>query len=348
MNQTLTENLGLNTDDFHKILATMPALTRLNLRFVTPMKDQIFQYMIDRDMKIQDLHLDGPNLVTDECWRQIFTHMGARLQSLKLWNLDIAFDDETVQVMCQRCPELRRLKLKHLLKIGDGALEAISNLNSLEHLSLCLMKPTAPESLLQVIAKVGPKLQSLSLEGFELADDRLLQSIHDNCRSLHKLRLSDNNVFTDRGIAALFQNWANPALRYVDLHGLRDMDMSNPDGPPEPVGLASDGFRALMAHSGSKLEVLNIESCRHIPRAVYEEVFAENKTYPALKNLDISFSAVVDDFVAQCIFKCCPALKRIVVFGCFKIQNIQVPRDLAVVGSVTAKLNVEGIPEMNG
>ncbi|KAJ5156545.1 hypothetical protein N7492_009348 [Penicillium capsulatum] len=337
----------LNTDDFHKILATMPDLTRLNLRFVTPMKDRVFQYMVDRDMKIQDLHLDGPNLVTDDCWRAFFMRLGPRLQSLKLWNLDTAFDDETMHVMSTSCPGLRRLKLKHIAKIGDRALEAISNLGALEHLSLHLMKQTAPESLLQVIAKVGPNLRSLSLEGFERADDRLLQSIHDNCRNLQKLRLTDNNVFTDKGLRALFQGWTNPALKYVDLHGLRDMDMTNPDGPPEPIGLASDGFKALMAHSGSRLQHLNIESCRHVPWSVYEEVFAESKVYPALKYLDISFTGPVDDFLTQCIFRCCPSLARIVVFGCFRIKHIQVPRDIAVIGRVTANLTAESIAEKN-
>ena len=94
LSQNLTRSIELGTDDFHKILATMPNLTRLNLRFVTPMKDRIFQYMMDRDMNIQDLHLDSPNLVTDEVWRQLFTRLGPRLRSLKLWNLDSAFDDE--------------------------------------------------------------------------------------------------------------------------------------------------------------------------------------------------------------------------------------------------------------
>ena len=323
----------------------MPHLTRLNLRFVTPMKDQIFQYMIDRDMKIKDLHLDSPNLVTDDCWRRVFTQLGPRLESLKLWNLYSAFDDQTAQVMCKTCPGLRRLKLKHLAKIGDKAVEGISELKSLEHLSLHLMKEIQPEFLLKVVAEIGSNLESLSLERFNLADDKLLQHIHHNCRNLKKLRFTNNDTCTDKGLSELFQGWCNPALTFVDFHSLRDVDMSNPDGPPEPVGLASDGFKALMEHSGSKLESLNVASCRHISREAYKEVFAEDKIYPDLKYLDVSFNGVVDEFVAQSIFQCCPALKRIVVFGCFKIQNIRVPRDVAVIGTISARLTVEGTTE---
>lgn len=321
----------------------MPALSRLNLRFVTPWKDSVFQYMIDRDMNITDLHLDSPNLVTDACWRELFTRLGSRLQSLKLWNLDSAFDDETAEVMCKHCTGLRRLKLKYLWKIGHKALEGISSMTSLEHLSLHLMQDTDTEPLLQIIAELGPKLRSLSLEEFEFADDRLLQHIHDHCHNLSKLRLTQNAVYTDKALANLFRGWANQALTYVDIHAVRDVDMSNPAGPPEPVGLASDAFIALMEHSGLKIKTLNIQSCRHVSYAALEEVFAEQKRYPELQYLDLSFVGAVDDYLAQCIFRCCPALARLVVFGCFKIRDIRVPKGVAVIGTVSAKVTVDGI-----
>jgi DNA repair protein RAD7 len=337
----------LGTDDYHKILASMPHLTRVNLRFTTPMKDPVFDYMIDRDMQIKDLHLDGPNLVTDDCWRRVFIKLGHRLQSLKLWNLDSAFDDETAMVMCSNCPNLQRLKLKFLAKIGDNTLKAISTLEHLQHLSLHPMpeNKAETESLVQIITAVGPRLNTLSLEEFELVDDRLLQHIHEHCHALSKLRLTQNATFTDQGLTNLFQGWSNQALIYADLHSLRDVDMSNPTGPPEPVGLASNGFIALMEHSGSKLQHLNIASCRHVSYKAFEEVFAEDKQYPDLKYLDISFSTAVDDYLAQCIFRCCPSLQRLVVFACFKIRDIHIPRGLAVIGTVGATLKVDGITQ---
>ncbi|KAJ5664746.1 hypothetical protein N7462_011559 [Penicillium macrosclerotiorum] len=340
----------LGTDDFHKILASMPGLTRLNLRFVTPMKDPNFEYMIDRDMNIHDLHLDSPNLVTDKCWRQVFTHLGPRLRSLKLWNLDSAFDDETAEIMAKHCTELQRLKLKHLSKLGDSALEAIATIKTLEHLSLFLDQKTGSEPLnleplLQIITELGPQLRSLSLEEFTAADDRLLEHIHDKCHNLFKLRISINSELTDMAVQNLFHGWTNPALKYIDFHRVRHEDMTNPAGPEQPIGVASDGFIALMAHSGSKLEHLNVASCRHISRKAYEEVFSEHKRYAELKYLDISFNGVVDDYLVQCIFRCCPALARIVVFGCFKIRDIHVPRGVAVIGTIGAKLTVDGIAQ---
>lgn len=323
----------------------MPALTRLNLRFVTPFKDSVIQYMIDRDLKLKDLHLDAPNLVTDDSWRQLFMKLGLQLQSLKLWNLDSAFDDETVKIMCSNCTGLRRLKLKHLWKIGDPALETIANLKSLEHLSLNLERETSPQPLLRVVAAVGPHLRSLSLEQFQQADDKLLEHIHTHCHQLSKLRLTHNATFTDKGLTNLFRNWRNPPLKFVHLRSLRDVDMTNPSGPEEPIGLASDAFIALMEHSGSKLETLNIASCRHVSHAAFEKVFDANKQYPELKYLDLSFQGAIDDYLAQCIFRCCPALTRMVAFGCFRIREVVVPKGVALIGTVGAKLMVDGIAQ---
>ncbi|CAG8289245.1 unnamed protein product [Penicillium olsonii] len=337
----------LDTDDFHKILASMPHLTRVNLRFTTPFKDEIIQYMVDRDMQIKDLHLDGANLVTDACWRHLFQKLGHRLQSLKLWNLNSAFDDETAQVMCKQCPNLQRLKLKFLHKTGNGTLEAISSLPFLEHLSLHYLKETEidPKHLWSIMSAVGSRLKTLSLEEFELVDDKLLQLIHEQCHSLTKLRLSKNFTFTDAGLAALFVNWPNQALTYVDMNSLRDVDMTNPNGPEQPIGLASSAFVALMEHSGAKLQHLNIASCRHIPYQAFEQVFAEGKVYPELKYLDLSFSPAVDDYIAMCIFRCCPALQRLVVFACFKIRDIHIPRGLAVIGTVGATVKIDGVAQ---
>lgn len=323
----------------------MPGLTRLNLRFVTQMKDPVFEYLMTRETKIEDLHLDSPNLVTDACWRRLFAKIGPQLQSLKLWNLDSAFDDETFEAVSQNCTNLSRLKLKHLWHIGDKTLEAISSMRSLEHLSLRLNKETTPEPLLQVVANLGPQLRSLSLEEFGTADDRLAKHIHDHCRSLYKLRVTNNAVIADKAMAELFRGWLNPALQFVDFSSLRDVDKSNPGGPEEPVGLASEGFIALMSHSGSKLVTLNVSSCRHISHAAYQEVFAESKEYPALLSLDIAFNGAVDDYIVQSIFRCCPALTKLVVFGCFKIRDLRVPRGLAVIGTVGARLTVDGISQ---
>ncbi|KAL4955043.1 hypothetical protein BDW69DRAFT_129061 [Aspergillus filifer] len=327
----------LETDDFQKIFMFMPALTSVNLRCAGQLKDRVIDYMLDRDLKIKHLELDAANLVSDTRWRQVFQKLGNNLETLRLSNLDFSLDDETVEIMCESCPNLRRLKLSQCWKMSNRSLQAISTLPSLEHLSLNMIKDTNPENLLELVSKTGSNLQTLSLQGFSLADDALLELIHDKCRHLSKLRFSDNSICTDKGFTKLFDNWSNAPLEIVDLSSTRDVDNSNPDGPTDATGLASNGFAALMRHSGTTVRKLNIASCRHVSYVAFEEVFAEGKTYPNLKELDVSFHTVMDDYLMGRIFRSCPAIQHVIAFACFNVREAQVPKGVSLIGGLRAQ-----------
>jgi DNA repair protein RAD7 len=328
--RSLTFYLELDSDDFETIFAFMPSLVHVNLRFAGQMKDKVMQYMMDRNSSIKHLQLDAANLVSDACWRHLFQTLGPRLESLKLSNLDYSLDDETVKVMATHCTNLRRLKLKECWKPGDDSLCAIADLSNLEHLSLEFIQETKGDNIVHVIEQIGPKLQTLSLQSFHAAEDRLLDVIHRQCRRLSKLRFTGNAVCTDKAYTDLFTHWSNPPLVFVDLSSTRDVDNSHPDGPADPIGLASDGFIALMKHSGSKVRTLNISSCRHISHSAFETVFGSETVYPQLKELDISFQSTVDDYLVNCIFKSCPALKRLTAFACFEARDVHVPVGVAL------------------
>lgn len=327
----------LETEDFEKIFALMPLLVHVNLRFAGQMKDKALEYMMERQVKLKHLELDAANLVSDGCWRQLFITLGSQLERLRLSNLDSSLDDETVEIMSRQCPNLRRLKLKQCWKIGDKALVALADLTNLEHLSLDLLQEVKPEHVVNLVEKLGPNLRTLSLQGFHDSDDALLDAIHRRCSRLEKLRLSDNAICTDKGYVSLFSNWSNPPLKFADFSSTRDIDNSNPDGPQDPVGLASQGFVSLMEHSGSRVEKLNISSCRHISRDAFETVFGDGRVYPALKEFDISFQTVMDDFLVTSIFKCCPSMKKLIAFACFKVNNVRVPAGVALLGGLRAQ-----------
>nr|XP_001396166.2 DNA repair protein Rad7, protein [Aspergillus niger CBS 513.88] len=228
----------LETQDFEKIFAFMPNLYHVNFRFAGQLKDKVVEYLLDRNLKIKRLQLDAANLISDECWQQLFRKLGPQLESLKLSNLDSSLDDETVEVMC---------------------------------------------------------------------------------------------------FVTLFTDWDNPPLEFVDLSSTRDVDNSNPDGPVDAIGLASQGFMALMNHSGPGLQKLNIASCRHVSRSAFEEVFAAGKTYPNLEEIDVSFHTVVDDYIVGRIFQCCPKLQKLVAFACFNLRDAQVPAGVALIGGLKAQ-----------
>jgi DNA repair protein RAD7 len=294
--------------------------------------------MIEKNTKIKHLQLGASNLIGDDTWRSLFKTLGPQLQSLKLSELNDSFNDETVEEMAQHCPQLRRLKLRTCLKLQEPSLTSILNMTTLEHLTLAVGQDTSSETLVALIQNLGPSLKTLCLETYAEADDDVLLGIHTNCSKLSKLRLTGSTVCSDGGFANLFSNWQNPPMPYIDLSDNRDLDIGNSEGPAEaPIGLGSEGFKALMKHSGSRLERLNIHSCRHISHEALSEVFDGRFQYPLLKDIDLSFVTVVDDFIMAGIFKSCPNLAKLAVFACFKARDARIPAGVAVIGLPNAQ-----------
>ena len=257
---------------------------------------------------------------------------GERLELLKLYWLDYSMDDDAFKTVVRYCPNLTRLKLKKCFRLGGRSLSAIASLQKLEHLALRFPTPTTPTALVELITELGPNLKTLSLENFTDADDEVLSAIHTSCTQLIKLRFSENDYCTDAGFLSLFTEWLNPPLTFIDLSSNRSIDYSAPDGPEDPIGLASAGFEALMSHSGSRLERLDISSCRHITYETFLGIFNGKTQYPCLKDINISFLTKIDTAVVAGMFKSCPQLIKVTAFGCFNILDVAVPRGVALIG----------------
>lgn len=318
----------------------MPNVENVDLRNAGQLKDDVLKFMAQQKIPLKYLQLHGSNLVSDDGWKFLFKHYGLELLTLKLSWLDCAFDDDTVEFLVDHCQNIRRLKLKKCFKIGDRGLTSLGNLQKLEHLSLDLPRETSERELIYVVDKTGSKLRTLSLESFPDASDELLTAVKQRCQRLEKLRFTDNAICTDQGFADLFTDWANPPLTFADFSSNRDVDNANPNGPEQPIGLASAGFTALMGHSGSKIARLDISSCRHISHGAFSEVFDGVKRYPELLDLNISFLTIVDDFTVGCIFKSCPKLVKLTAFACFKVKDVLVPAGVALIGVPNAQESI--------
>lgn len=323
------------------MFAVSPSISKLVIRNACQFKDEAVEYMLEKCDKITYLQIYAGNLISNEMWLKIFKRYGGQLETLKLNWLDATFDDDIAADMVKLCPKLRRLKLKLCRRLGQTTIDAIATLKHLEHLSLQIASESSAESLINLIQARGPDLQTLSLEKFYELDATILASIHEHCTKLSKLRLSDNDLFTDASVSALFTDWANPALRVVDFNSTRDVDNNNPDGPEETVGLGNAGMKALMQHSGFALESLNIASCRHISLSTFNDIFDGQSTYPALENIDVSFCSRVDTRVIAGIFKSCQAIKKVIAFGCFDVQDVIVPREVVLIGVPKAQDAIE-------
>ncbi|KAF2708267.1 RNI-like protein [Pleomassaria siparia CBS 279.74] len=365
-NLAIHEAAYLETEDFNQIFAVIPTIKKLILRNCCQFKDSNMEYMIEKAKDLVDVQLLGANLVSNDNWINFFIARGPELKSLKLEWLDAAFNDQAVEALSTFCPNLERLKLERCKQLGVDSIDAIARMEHLQHLTLKLYIHIPRERLINLIGSVGGNLRTFCLENFldntetdemdedyvpnettepkeaHKPDDHVLAAINSNCTHLEKFRFSDNNECTDAGYANLFTGWNNPPLRYADLSSTRDLDNTNPEGPEDlPIGLASSGFKALMAHSGSRIEYLDIASCRHINHEALAHVFDGVKQYPHLREINMSFCTVADTQTVAGIFRSCPRIKKVVTFGCFEVQEVIVPKGIVLIGAPRAHDAIE-------
>ncbi|KAF2281597.1 RNI-like protein [Westerdykella ornata] len=342
----------LETEDYDQIFAIVPGIKKLVLRNCCQFKDANMEYMIEKARHLTDIQLLGANLVSNDKWIDLFVARGPDLKFFKVEWLDAAFDDQAVEALATFCPNLERLKIERCKQLGTASIDAIARMEKLEHLTLRFYQEVPIERLINLIGCVGANLQTLCLEHFldnsDDPNDHILEAIHSTCSKLSKFRFTENHECSDEGYVNLFTNWANPPLRYIDLNSTRDLDNANPDGPQDkPIGLASAGFKALMQHSGSAIEYLDISSCRHISYATFSEIFdPKTNVYPRLREINLSFCPVVDTAIIAGVFRCCPEIKKVVTFGCFQVADVVVPRGVVLIGAPKAQDAIEQFGEM--
>jgi DNA repair protein RAD7 len=299
-----------------------------------------------RNIELEDLYLHGANLLSKGKWKEYLEKKGHSLRALRVYFTDLHFGDEILALLPTTCPSLTRLKVSHNQEVTGAGVAAIGQISTLRHLSLDLRNEVHSDIYVDVLSKIGAGLETLALTRVPQADNTVLDAIHTHCRSLAKLRITESEEMTDAGFTRLFRDWANPGLAVVDFQKCRQLDSAKPRDNPDGLGLCSDGFRALMAHSGKTLRELNVHGCRHIAAGAFEDVFSSEvggKKYEAMQKLEISFCEEVTDFVVGCVFRSCPNMRELNVFGCMKVRDVRVPRGKILVGVPNAKgMVIEG------
>jgi DNA repair protein RAD7 len=337
---TVYDGAKLGPDDYIRIFQIVPTVKYLRLRNAVQFKNKVMDHLLGTKVDLESLSLHGANLIDDDMWNRYFNEKGSHLKAFKIAYTDGHFGDEQIELMTKNCLALERLKISHNQKVTDKGIKHISQFKNLKHLSLefyeTATKSTTSESYVEVLNSVGPGLRTFSLETAHTVNDTILDAIHENCQSLSKLRITDNEVLTDQGFANLFTNWLNPPLSFIDFHKCRHIDASEPRENPDNIGLCSSGFEALMKHSGSALRLLKLQSCRHISYQAFENIFGGDLRYPELQEMDLSFCQAINDFMVGCIFRSCPNLLRLKVFGNFGVRDIRIPKGRILIGVPTA------------
>ncbi|KAI9648746.1 UV-damaged DNA-binding protein rad7 [Ciborinia camelliae] len=340
---TIYEGAYLTSDDYIRIFQVVPSIKSLRIRSGIQFKDKVMDHLLATTIKLEHLSLSGSNLISDNYWNRYFTEKGSYLKSFKVYHTDGQFGDDQIDMIAKKCPQLTRLKISHNQKVTDDGIAHISRISTLQHLGLEIQKTKTSAPYVQILDSIGPQLRTLSLGRVHKINDSVLNAIHDNCQNINKLRITDNSVMTDAGFANLFTNWYNPPLSFIDLSKNRHVDASVPRDNPDDIGLCSQGFEALMAHSGAALRYLDINSCRHISLESFESAFSVMKTYPELQEMNLSFCQEVNDFVVESIFRTCPKLKKLIIFGNFKVRDVRVPKGKILIGMPNAMgMQIEG------
>ncbi|TVY93139.1 DNA repair protein rhp7, partial [Lachnellula willkommii] len=345
---TVYDGARLSSDDYIRIFQYCPTIKDLRLRDAVQFKNKVMDHLLSTKITLEKFNIHGANLIDDERWDRFFREKGENLKAFKLHYTDGHFGDEQLALLPKTCPNLTRLKIVHNQKVTDEGLEHIAKISSLVHLTINIYGKTSSPPYVEIINSVGPPLRTLCIDKANI-DDSVLEAIHENCQSIQKLRLTDNEFMTDKGFANLFTNWYNPPLTYVDFHKCRHIDSNDPRDNPNGIGFSSLGFEALMAHSGKTLKHVDINSCRHISLGTFERVFAVDKKYLDLTFMNISFCQAVNDFVVGCIFRSCPNIKQLVVFGNFGVRSVKIPKGKILTGIPTAMgMQTEGTEDGEG
>jgi len=333
----------LSTDDYKRIFSVASKLEKIKLRNAIQFKDEVMEYLLGRQLMLKYFYIHGANLLSAAIWQKYLEEKGAHLETLQIYYTDKHINDETLKTVQEHCTGLKRLKICHNQQVSDEGLLYIAKMSALEHLGLQLVKFTTTEPYVKIIEGVGKNLRTFSIKEVPDVDDRLLDALHKEATFLAKLRITGSELMTDSGFVRLFTDWKNRPLVSVDLQRCRHVDSAKPRENAHLVGLCSDGFRALLKHSGRQLQYLNLHACRHISQEAFEDAFAADKTYPELRYVEVSFCEDVTDFIVGSIFRACPKLKELNVFGCMKIKDVRVPRGKILVGVPNAQgMVIEG------
>jgi DNA repair protein RAD7 len=347
---TVYDGAKLGPDDYIRIFQVVPTVKHLRLRNAVQFKNKVMDHLLGTTVNLESLSLHGANLIDDDHWNLFFAQKGSYLKSFKSYYTDGHFGDEQILALSEVSPDLERLKISHNQKVTDEGIEYMAKFRNLKYLSLEIYettnKHTTSAPYVKVLDSVGPGLRTFSVASAHYIDDSVLNAIHENCQSLSKLRITDNEVLTDAAFANLFTNWLNPPLTFVDFHKCRHIDAAEPRENPNNVGLCSAGFEALMAHSGKTLKYLNVHSCRHISREAFEAVFGVETKFMELKEMDVSFCQSVNDLIVGYIFRSCPNLQTLKVFGNFGVRDVKVPKGKILIGVPNALgMQIEGMDE---
>lgn len=285
-----------------------PNLVSLNLQYCGQLQTDTLTSWSTSLKKLRDLELFAPFLARKEGWLK-FLRSKPKLRSFVITQSP-RIDLEVIETLVKSCPNLETLGLTEIGQMGDDFLVPLSKLKHLERLTISSPgdvshPPLSDDAVIDLISKVGKHLTSLDLSDNPELGDEILPALLKYCPRLTRLSLRNVDL-SDVAVAEYFtglHKQGRPPFTYLDLEKGHE--------------LSTDALRAIVRHSGHRLEKLSILGWRNVEADAVSEL-AECKH---LAELNMAWCRNVTDFTVKDILDGCDSINTVRVWGKLSVDR---------------------------
>ncbi|KAK4047874.1 UV-damaged DNA-binding protein rad7 [Microbotryomycetes sp. JL221] len=296
---------SINDVELANIAVFCPRLERLTLNMCGRLDDDVLKAWAKGFKHLKYLSLYAPFLVTSGQWKEYLSTFGGEHQ-LEGFGLrqSARFDNEALQILVDRNPGLFNLQLSEIGKLNDSSLAMLHPLKNLTTLDISRAgvdqgRVLTDDAVVALIENVGENLIELVLDQNYLLTDRvLIEGVKIHCPKLSRLSLYGLIEIQSTGMQSLFQDWVNPGLELLNIHRCDHTD--------------NEALAAIVSHSGHSLKTLNLHSCDNLE---VEALMNMAANCPVMRDLDLSFVRMTDNFVIKACLDGMPELKKLFVHG---------------------------------
>ncbi|KAK0242833.1 RNI-like protein [Armillaria nabsnona] len=305
---TLYDTTKLTPDALRTLAHLNPNLTTLRLDFCGLLSDEVMSVWSTSLPNLVSLQLLGPFLVRQSAWINFF-ESHPQLECFKITQSP-RFDVKCVETLITTSQKtLHTLGLKEVGKMSDEFLNCIKLLEGqLTYLDISEPSESCSEAaIIEMLSIVASTLTHLDLSNHTEVSDKVLRlGLQPYSKAITSLGLKDLPELTDTGVADFFNSWTdNPPLTFLDISRIHLLN--------------KDALLAILAHSGSCLQELNINGWRDIDNESLEEI---GKQARDLKKIDLGFCRGVDDFTVKSIIDGSKGgLQEVKVWGCNRVEG---------------------------
>ncbi|KAH6562934.1 hypothetical protein BASA62_008828 [Batrachochytrium salamandrivorans] len=302
----------LDEDGLLSIAYLCPNVRTLNLSLCGRITNKVLIEIGASCKHIFSLTLKGAFLPTDAGFSSMFSGLGSSLTNLSLEHA-AKLTNTSLHVLSKSAPNLRILNLTSCSKVGDDAIETISKMQCLEHLELNGLRDDVESSaILQLISAIGHQLTTLSLNGYNLLGDTVVEAITETCKGLSSLSLSECPLITSAGVISalkLFSTTSPEGL--VSLYFNRN------------VLLSDDVIFVIVNRMGETLERLGLNGLDELSEDALCSI-ASGCIH--LVDLDVSWIRCMNDDIFLKFIENAADLQRIKVYGCHDLTSATLNR----------------------